>query len=294
MSGLIMTYALAVVQIIPGVVSQSAEIESSLITVERMMYYGNEIPTEISTPATVPPPTWPEKGDITMKCVSLRYRSDLPRALHGVNLTISGGEKIGIIGRTGAGKSTIISALFQLFPLEEGSIVIDNINIADLDRQSLRSRLAIIPQDPTLFDGTVRSNLDPAEEYADAVLYNALRMASLTRIHLDHRVLPHGANLSLGEKQLLALARALVRDPRILVCDEATSAVDQHTDEAVQQTLLTAMKGRTVICIAHRLQTIMRYDRICMIDQGRVVDFQTPRVLFDTNTQFQQMCRLTV
>ncbi|KAJ5952408.1 uncharacterized protein N7479_010821 [Penicillium vulpinum] len=293
MSGLLMTYSLAVVQIIPGIVSQTAEIENSFITVERMIYYGNEIPTEIAISATVPSSTWPEKGTITLKEVSLRYQSDHPQALNDVSLTIHDGEKVGIIGRTGAGKSSIISALFRLFPLENGSIVIDNMNIADLNLHSLRSKLAIIPQDPTLFQGTVRTNLDPAGEYSDDVLCDALRKTSLyPQVHLDREVLPDGKNFSLGERQLLALARVLVRDPRILVCDEATSAVDQDTDQAVQKTLLEGFQDRTVICIAHRLQTIIRYDRICMVDQGKIVDFQSPLALFDKNAEFRQMCEL--
>ncbi|OQE04174.1 hypothetical protein PENSOL_c001G03162 [Penicillium solitum] len=293
MSGLLMTYAIAVVQIIPGIVSQTAEIENSFITVERMIYYGNEIPTEMSESATVPPSTWPETGTITMKEVSLRYHNDHPQALQDVSLTINDGEKVGIIGRTGAGKSSIVSVLFRLFPLEHGSVVIDNMNIANLNPHSLRSKLAIIPQDPTLFQGPVRTNLDPSGEYPDDVLCDALRKTNLyPQVHLDREVLPDGKNFSLGERQLLALARVLVRDPRILVCDEATSAVDQDTDRAVQQTLLEEFQDRTVICIAHRLQTIIHYDRICMIDQGRVVDFQSPLALFDTNVEFRQMCEL--
>ncbi|KGO64470.1 ABC transporter, integral membrane type 1 [Penicillium expansum] len=293
MSGLLMTYALAVVQIIPGIVSQTAEIENSFITVERMIHYGNEIPTEMSVSATVPPSTWPETGTITMKNVSLRYQSNHPQALQDVSLTINDGEKVGIIGRTGAGKSSIVSVLFRLFPLEYGSVVIDNMDIANLNLHSLRPKLAIIPQDPTLFQGTVRTNLDPSGEYPDDVLCNALRKTNLyPQVHLDREVQPDGKNFSLGERQLLALARVLVRDPRILVCDEATSAVDQDTDRAVQQTLLDAFQHRTVICIAHRLQTIIRYDRICMVDQGKVVDFQSPLRLFDTNAEFRQMCEL--
>ncbi|KAK1142036.1 ATP-binding cassette transporter yor1 [Aspergillus melleus] len=293
MSGLIMTYALAVVQIIPAVVSQSAEIESSLITVERMVFYGKEVPSETSEPAAMPPSTWPATGSITMTNVSLRYRSDLPQALRNVNLNVRGGEKIGIVGRTGAGKSSIISVLFRLFPLEKGSVAIDDVDITNVDPHNLRSRLSIIPQDPTLFQGTVRSNLDPAEEYPDHVLYDALRKVTLyPQMNLDREIQPDGSNLSLGERQLLALARALVRNPCILICDEATSAIDQETDRAVQQTLLEACKKRTIICIAHRLRTVIRYDRICIIDRGSVVDFRTPLDLFDTNAEFRQMCEL--
>ncbi|KAI9038101.1 P-loop containing nucleoside triphosphate hydrolase protein [Aspergillus affinis] len=293
MSGLIMTYALAVVQIVPAVISQSAELESSLVTVERMIFYGKETPVETSESAVMPSSTWPATGSITMTNVCLRYRSGLPQALRNVSLKIDGGEKIGIIGRTGAGKSSIISVLFRLFPLEHGSVFIDDMDVADVDLHCLRSRLSIIPQDPTLLRGTVRSNLDPAGEYEDHVLYEALRKASLyPQLALDREVHSDGSNFSLGERQLLALARSLVRNPAILICDEATSSIDQDTDRTVQQSLLDAFCKRTVICIAHRLRTVIRYDRICIIDQGSIVDFRSPLDLFDTNAGFRQMCGL--
>ncbi|PLB50805.1 P-loop containing nucleoside triphosphate hydrolase protein [Aspergillus steynii IBT 23096] len=292
-SGLIMTYALAVVQIIPAVVSQGAELESSLVTVERMIFYGTETPVETSESAVMPSSTWPATGSITMRNVCLRYRSGLPQALRNVSLKIHGGEKIGIIGRTGAGKSSIISVLFRLFPLEHGSVFIDDMDVAEVDLHCLRSRLSIIPQDPTLLRGTVRSNLDPAGEYEDHVLYEALRKASLyPQLALDREIHSDGSNFSLGERQLLALARSLVRNPAILICDEATSSIDQDTDRKVQQSLLEAFRKRTVICIAHRLRTVIRYDRICIIDQGSIVDFRSPLDLFDTNAGFREMCGL--
>ncbi|KAE8150783.1 P-loop containing nucleoside triphosphate hydrolase protein [Aspergillus avenaceus] len=292
MSGLIMTYAIAVVQILPAIVSQTANVETSFITVERMLCYGSVIPNEISTSAMIPPPTWPEAGTIKMKNVTLRYRSDLPAILHNINLTFDVGTKIGIIGRTGAGKSSLLNVLFRLYPLEAGSVTIDHIDIANVDLHSLRSRLSIIPQDPALFQGTVRSNLDPMGEYSEEILGDALYKVGLyPHLTLDGEVQADGRNYSLGERQLLALARALMRDSRILVCDEATSAVDLETDRAVQRTIQEAFRGRTVICIAHRLQTVIGYDRICMMDQGRVVAFESPDMLFEMNEEFREMYR---
>ena len=291
-SGLIMTYVLAVVQIIPGIVSQTAAVESCLVTVERMLYYGEHIPTEEADDDQEEeiPPDWPQHGKILIKDVDFRYRQNLSLALKGLTLAISPGEKIGIIGRTGAGKSSIISILFRLFPIQKGNIWIDNINIANVHLPTLRSKLTIIPQDPTFFQGTVRSNLDPFGEQSAERLNHALHKARLSYLDLDREVMNHGNNFSHGERQLLALARAIVQDAHVVLLDEATSAIDLDTDYAVQRTIGEAFCNRTIICITHRLQTIVHYDRICMIDQGKVVAIETPAVLYEKNAVFQALC----
>ncbi|PYI11617.1 ATP-binding cassette transporter protein YOR1-like protein [Aspergillus sclerotiicarbonarius CBS 121057] len=219
-------------------------------------------------------------------------------------------EKIGIVGRTGAGKSSIMSALFRLTELTSGAISIDGINIAHISCHDLRSRLSIIPQDPTLFLGTVRSNLDPFHEHADLSLWSALHQVGLTtqettttttttnnnppqsqpQIHLDTPVEEEGLNFSLGQRQLMALARALLRGSQIVVCDEATSSVDLETDRRIQETIRTSFKGRTLLCIAHRLQTIIRYDRVCVMDQGTIVELDTPLKLWELGGVFRGMC----
>ena len=194
-----------------------------------------------------------------------------------------------------------MSTLFRMVELSGGTISIDGINIAEVGLSDLRSRLAIIPQDPTLFRGTIRSNLDPFNEHNDLELWQALRQADLVgadtqmddksaRITLDTTVEEEGLNFSLGQRQLMALARALVRGSQIIVCDEATSSVDMETDAKIQDTIATGFKGKTLLCIAHRLKTIINYDRIVVMDQGRIAEVDTPIGLFDKKGIFYSMC----
>lgn len=195
-----------------------------------------------------------------------------------------------------------MSTLFRLVELSSGSITIDGMDISKIGLHDLRSRLAIIPQDPTLFKGTIRSNLDPFSEHTDLELWSALRQSDLVtetatiddkspgRIHLDGIVEEEGLNFSLGQRQLMALARALVRQSRIIVCDEATSSVDMETDEKIQRTIRTGFAGKTLLCIAHRLRTIINYDRICVMDQGQIAELDTPLALYDMGGIFRGMC----
>jgi ABC-type multidrug transport system fused ATPase/permease subunit len=232
----------------------------------------------------------------------MRYREGLPLVLQGLSMTVASGERIGIVGRTGAGKSSIMSTLFRLVELSGGSISIDGVDIASVGLKDLRTRLAIIPQDPTLFRGTIRSNLDPFNEHTDLELWSALRQSDLVdadagddpsvhgRIHLDAVVEEEGLNFSLGQRQLMALARALVRGSQIIVCDEATSSVDMDTDQKIQKTIATGFRGKTLLCIAHRLKTIINYDRICVMDQGRIAELDEPLRLWKDGGIFRSMC----
>jgi ABC-type multidrug transport system fused ATPase/permease subunit len=256
----------------------------------------------------------------------MRYRDGLPLVLKGLTMDVRGGERVGIVGRTGAGKSSIMSALFRLTELSGGSIHIDGIDISTVGLHDLRSRLAIIPQDPALFKGTIRSNLDPFNEHTDLKLWSALRKAYLigddttgpepeaiqsvpatgtttpvtgsdskarptNRLTLESPVDEEGLNFSLGQRQLMALARALVRDARIIVCDEATSSVDFETDQKIQHTMAQGFEGKTLLCIAHRLRTIIQYDRICVMDQGSIAEMDTPLALWDREDGiFRAMC----
>lgn len=306
--GLVLSYILSTVQMIQFTVRQLAEVENGMNSVERLRYYGTELEEEAPLHTIDVRPTWPEKGEIIFDNVEMCYRQGLPLVLKGLDMHVRGGERIGIVGRTGAGKSSIMSTLFRLVEISAGHIIIDGLDIATVGLNDLRKRLAIIPQDPTLFRGTVRSNLDPFNEHTDLALWSALRQADLIpkdaefipsasgggivnrpntagtasngddrgRIHLDSVVEEDGLNFSLGQRQLMALARALVRGSQIIVCDEATSSVDMDTDDKIQATIASGFRGRTLLCIAHRLRTIIGYDRICVMDQGRIAELDTP------------------
>lgn len=305
--GLVLSYIISIVQMLQFSIRQLAEVENGMNAVERLRYYGVELDEEAPLKTVDVRPTWPEKGEIVFENVEMRYRSELPLVLKGLSMHIKGGERIGVVGRTGAGKSSIMSTLFRLVEISGGSITIDGLNIATLGLFDLRSRLAIIPQDPTLFHGTVRSNLDPFDEHTDMALWSALRQADLVsaessdgeqgkgegsgRIQLDSVVEDEGLNFSLGQRQLMALARALVRGSQIIICDEATSSVDMETDDKIQRTMATGFRGKTLLCIAHRLRTIIGYDRICVMDAGEISQLDTPANLFKQEGGiFRGMC----
>ncbi|KAL8810833.1 MAG: hypothetical protein Q9223_002066 [Gallowayella weberi] len=301
-AGLVLSYILSIVQMIQFTVRQLAEVENAMNATERLDYYGTQIDEEPPLHLTEVPQDWPQKGEIVFNEVQMRYREGLPLVLQGLTMHVAPGERIGIVGRTGAGKSSIMSTLFRLVELSGGSISIDGINIATVGLKDLRTRLAIIPQDPTLFRGTIRSNLDPFNEHTDLELWSALRQSDLIekeakaddkvhgRIHLDAVVEEEGLNFSLGQRQLMALARALVRNAQIIVCDEATSSVDMDTDQKIQKTIATGFRGKTLLCIAHRLKTIINYDRICVMDQGRIIELDTPLRLWEEGGMFRSMC----
>ncbi|KAL8723177.1 MAG: hypothetical protein Q9181_007335 [Wetmoreana brouardii] len=301
-AGLVLSYILSIVQMIQFTVRQLAEVENAMNATERVHYYGTQLDEEPPLHLREIPQDWPQKGEIVFNEVQMRYREGLPLVLQGLTMCVAGGERIGIVGRTGAGKSSIMSTLFRLVELSGGSISIDGINIASVGLKDLRTRLAIIPQDPTLFRGTIRSNLDPFNEHTDLELWSALRQSDLIdadakiddenhgRIHLDGVVEEEGLNFSLGQRQLMALARALVRNAQIIVCDEATSSVDMDTDQKIQKTIATGFKGKTLLCIAHRLKTIINYDRICVMDHGRIAELDTPLRLWEEGGIFRSMC----
>ncbi|CAE6469113.1 unnamed protein product, partial [Rhizoctonia solani] len=226
----------------------------------------------------------------------MSYRSALPPVLRGVSLHVRGGEKVAVVGRTGAGKSSLMAALFRIVELTSGSILIDGLDIAEMGLSSVRSKIAIIPQEAGIFSGTIRSNMDPFGEYDDATLHDALRRShllgqSVSALSLDSAITAEGANLSVGQRSLLSLARALVKQSRILVLDEATASVDLETDSRIQTTIKTEFADRTILCIAHRLRTIINYDRVVVMDQGQIVEVGAPLELFlNDSGAFRSMC----
>ncbi|GAO49019.1 hypothetical protein SAICODRAFT_7613 [Saitoella complicata NRRL Y-17804] len=302
--GLLLSYIVQVGGMMSWMVRQLAEVENNMNSTERVHHYGIHLDMEKPEyiPERAPRPTWPEKGAIDMKDVVLSYRPGLPAVLKGVDLHINGGERIGVVGRTGAGKSTIFASLYRLIELTAGTITIDGVDIASIGLHDLRSKLSIIPQDPILFQGTIRSNLDPFSERTDQELYDALRRSWLIessdmskeseqKLTLDSPVEDEGLNFSLGQRQLLAMARALVRKSRIIILDEATSSVDFETDHKIQQTIASEFGDATLLCIAHRLRTIVGYDRVCVLDAGKVVEYDTPINLFrKEDGVFRGMC----
>ncbi|XP_016975584.1 probable multidrug resistance-associated protein lethal(2)03659 [Drosophila rhopaloa] len=283
--GLAITQALGMTGMVQWGMRQSAELENSMTSVERVLEYKDlESEGDFTSPADKQPPkNWPEGGQLVTKDLSLRYVPD-PKGdyvLKGLNITIKSEEKVGIVGRTGAGKSSLINALFRL-SYNEGAIVIDGRDTSEMGLHELRSKISIIPQEPVLFSGTMRYNLDPFEQYPDEKLWKALEEVHLKEeiselpTGLQSSISEGGTNFSVGQRQLVCLARAILRENRILVMDEATANVDPQTDALIQATIRNKFKDCTVLTIAHRLNTIMDSDKVLVLDAGEVVEFGSP------------------
>ncbi|XP_027368270.1 ABC transporter C family member 2-like [Abrus precatorius] len=299
--GLLLSYALNITSLLTGVLRLASLAENSLNAVERIGTY-IDLPSE--APSVIddnrPPPGWPSSGSIRFEDVVLRYRPELPPVLHGLSFTIFPSDKIGIVGRTGAGKSSMLNALYRIVELERGRILIDDYDIAKFGLADLRKVLGIIPQSPVLFSGTVRFNLDPFSEHNDADLWEALERAHLkdvirrNSLGLDAEVSEAGENFSVGQRQLLSLSRALLRRSKILVLDEATAAVDVRTDALIQKTIREEFKSCTMLIIAHRLNTIIDCDRILLLDGGKVLEYDTPEeLLSNEGSAFSKMVQST-
>ncbi|THG13789.1 hypothetical protein TEA_001790 [Camellia sinensis var. sinensis] len=299
--GLLLSYALNITSLLTGVLRLASLAENSLNAVERVGTY-IDLPSE--GPSIIegnrPPPGWPSSGSIKFENVVLRYRPELPPVLHGLSFTVPPSDKVGIVGRTGAGKSSMLNSLFRIVELESGRILIDGYDIAKFGLTDLRKVLGIIPQAPVLFSGTVRFNLDPFSEHNDADLWEALERAHLkdvirrNSLGLEAEVSEAGENFSVGQRQLLSLARALLRRSKILVLDEATAAVDVRTDALIQKTIREEFKSCTMLIIAHRLNTIIDCDRIILLEAGRVLEYATPEELLQNDeSAFSKMVQST-
>ncbi|CAG0919744.1 unnamed protein product [Notodromas monacha] len=360
MVGLSLNYALAALTALGWLVRITCEIETNIVSVERIKEY-SEMPSEALwvIPENRPPPDWPSRGQIEFVDYKTRYRPRLGLTLHGISMVIQPGEKaklfsqihskksiiqipldregteitgkfpflllqflswslevrqskntplqkflhdfasqqVGIVGRTGAGKSSLTMALFRIVEAVEGKILIDDIDIATIGLHDLRKRLSIIPQDPVLFSGSLRMNLDPFEEHTDEALWKVLELCHLKdhvqakmRQGLMHHIEEGGENLSLGQRQMVCLARALLRSTKILILDEATAAVDLGTDELIQKTIRSAFTSYTVLTIAHRMKTIMDSDKVLVLSKGRILEFAPPQeLLANENSEFYAM-----
>ncbi|XP_067909266.1 canalicular multispecific organic anion transporter 1 isoform X2 [Heterodontus francisci] len=295
--GLSISYALNVTQALNWLVRQTSELETNIVSVERVSEYTkleNEAPWVMDHR---PEKDWPDKGEIKFMDYKVRYRPELDLVLHSLTCDIRTNEKIGIVGRTGAGKSSLTNCLFRIIESAGGKILIDGLDIATIGLHDLRQKLTIIPQDPVLFSGTFRMNLDPFNRYTDEEVWRSLELAHLKHYtanlpnKLQHEVSEGGENLSVGQRQLLCLARALLRKSKILVLDEATAAVDLETDNLIQTTIRTEFADCTVLIIAHRLHTIMDSTRVMVLDAGRIIEFDTPSVLLQSQGHFYNMAK---
>ncbi|XP_025073873.1 probable multidrug resistance-associated protein lethal(2)03659 [Pogonomyrmex barbatus] len=285
--GLAITQSIGLTGMFQWGMRQSAELENQMTSVERVLEYSkvdSEPPLE-SAPGKKPKAEWPPEGRIEFKGVYLRYAPLEPPVLKNLNFVIYPREKIGIVGRTGAGKSSLIQALFRLADVD-GVIDIDGIDTSQIGLHDLRSKISIIPQEPFLFSGSLRRNLDPFDSYTDDPLWRALDEVELKEMGLQAHIHEGGSNLSVGQRQLVCLARAIVRNNPILVLDEATANVDPRTDELIQTTIREKFEQCTVLTIAHRLNTVMDSDRILVMDAGSAVEFDHPHLLLEKETGY--------
>ncbi|XP_056145091.1 ATP-binding cassette sub-family C member 4-like [Lampris incognitus] len=297
--GLALSYALTLIGMFQWGVRQSAEVENMMTSVERVVEY-----TQLETEAPwetnkQPPPSWPKNGSITFDQVSFSYSANGPLVLNNLTAVFRSKEKVGIVGRTGAGKSSLIAALFRLAE-PKGRITIDGFLTSELGLHILRQKISIIPQDPVLFTGTMRRNLDPFSQHTDQDLWNALQEVQLRAAveempkKLETVLAESGCNFSMGQRQLVCLARAILRKNRILIIDEATANVDPRTDGLIQQTIRDKFRECTVLTIAHRLNTIIDSDRILVLDAGRIQEYDEPYVLLQNpDGAFFQMVQQT-
>ncbi|KAI2473989.1 ATP-binding cassette sub-family C member 4 [Diabrotica virgifera virgifera] len=296
--GLSLTQAITLSGMFQWVMREWSELENQMTSVERTQEY-TDLPIESDNERKQPPADWPSSGSLTFKNMSLRYSLEAPCVLKNLNFEIKPREKIGIVGRTGAGKSSLIQALFRL-AINEGSLIIDNVDINTVELKVLRSKISIIPQEPVLFSGTLRKNLDPFDDYSDKVLWAALDEVELKhaveemRHNLYGKMAEGGSNFSVGQRQLLCLARAIIRNNKILVLDEATANVDPMTDAIIQKTIREKFAECTVLTIAHRLNTVMDSNKVLVMNAGEAVEFDHPYTLLQNKkTIFYGLVRNT-
>ncbi|XP_042048659.1 putative ABC transporter C family member 15 [Salvia splendens] len=297
LAGLAATYGLNLNVLQAWVIWNLCNVENKMISVERILQFTgiqSEAPLVIEDHR--PEMDWPRDGEINVENLHVQYHPDLPKVLKGVSCTFPGKKKIGVVGRTGSGKSTLIQALFRVVEPSQGRILIDGVDISKLGLQDLRSRLSIIPQDPTLFQGTLRMNLDPLEEHTDHEIWEVIHKCHLAKnVKQDERLLEapvaeDGENWSVGQRQLVCLARVLLQRRRILVLDEATASVDTATDNLMQKTIREETNGCTVITVAHRIPTVVDNDLVLVLGEGKVVEYNSPsELLGDSSSAFSSL-----
>ena len=277
-------YAISTVGQLQFAMRQTADVENMMTAVERVITY-TELPKEPAYDITnTPPAEWPQEGGLRFENLSLKYYEGGPQVLKNISININPREKVGVAGRTGAGKSSLVSALFRM-PEPGGNIYIDDLALDELNVQSTRPVISVITQNPTLFSGPLRINLDPFSRFNDTEIWSVLEQVQMkSKIQelpgeLYYELSESGNNFGVGERQLLCLARSLLNKNKIIVMDEATANVDFSTDRRIQETIRSKFQDCTVITIAHRLNTIIDYDKVLVMDKGTVVEFDKPNVL---------------
>ena len=312
LAGLSLTSAIGFSESALWIVRLYSNLEMNMNSVERVQeYYRIEQEPQAVDSLAMPRETWPETGAISIRNLSLRYSPDLPLVIKNASFDVQPNHKVGVVGRTGAGKSTIITAFFRFVEYEEGNVLIDGIDISKIDLKKLRSSITIIPQDPTLFSGTIRSNLDPFDAYSDSQIFKALERVNLIKpkehntnvnnmenrnkfLNLKSDVAEGGSNLSQGQRQLMCLARSLLRSPKVILLDEATASIDYESDAVIQKTIRKEFGHSTILTIAHRLRSIIDYDKILVMEAGKVVEYDHPyKLLSNKNSLFYSMCSNT-
>lgn len=298
--GLVLSYTISITANLKLLFNTQTLLETNIVSVERIMNYTSEVPQEPDwiKPDSRPPSSWPTNGTIKFHAYETKYRDELDTVLKGITCTIRGSEKVGIVGRTGAGKSSLTLSLFRIIESTSGHISIDDIDIATIGLHDLRSKLTIIPQDPVLFSGTLRHNLDPFNKHSDSDIWTVLEHSHLKEFvsslpgTLEYQVSEGGENLSVGQRQLVCLARALLRKSQVLVLDEATAAIDMETDDVIQATIRQEFADCTVLTVAHRLNTIMDADRVMVLDKGLIKECDSPtNLLQNKDSIFYSMAK---
>eukprot|EP00759_Apiculatamorpha_spiralis_P041051 PhF_6_TR39706/c0_g1_i1/m.59050/K05666/ABCC2; ATP-binding cassette, subfamily C (CFTR/MRP), member 2 len=293
-------YALSVTQGLSSLTRYAGDVESYMTCIERIKTLCETIPQEPNAEYSnhdnpSPNSEWPSNGKVEFLQTSLRYREGLALALKDVTCVIPHGSRVGVVGRTGSGKSTVLLALTRIVELAQGGIKLDERLIHTLKMEDLRSKINVIPQDPILFEGTVLSNLDPFRRKKDVEIWNALKKVQMDTLVrscdgcLHAPVQERGSNFSLGQRQLLCMARALLKNSKILLMDEATASLDAETDKLIQTTIRSEFHDCTIFTIAHRLQTIMDYDLIMVMHKGELVEFGSPAQLLKNKQDFHSM-----
>ncbi|XWS46668.1 hypothetical protein CRYUN_Cryun14cG0087500 [Craigia yunnanensis] len=291
--GLSLSYGLSLNGVLFWAIYMSCFVENRMVSIERIKQFSSIQPEAVwHIEDRIPPPNWPAHGNVELKDLQVRYRPSTPLVLKGITLSINGGEKIGVVGRTGSGKSTLIQVFFRLVEPTGGKIIIDGIDICMLGLHDLRSCFGIIPQEPVLFEGTVRSNIDPIGQFSDEEIWKSLERCQLKDVvaskpdKLDSLVVENGDNWSVGQRQLLCLGRVMLKHSRLLFMDEATASVDSQTDAIIQKIIREDFAACTIISIAHRIPTVMDCDRVLVVDAGRAKEFDKPSRLLERPTLF--------